>query len=59
MNDVNDTRRLRLAQKPVFVDWRGSRRRTVTALGIIVGVALAAWLVLIVAGVALAMSGSG
>jgi hypothetical protein len=59
MTDSNDTRRLRLAQKPVFVDWRGSRRRTVTAIGITVGVALGCWLVLIVAGVALAMSGSG
>ncbi len=59
MNDSNDTRRLRLPQKPIFVDWRGSRRRAVIAIGIILGVALAGWLVLIVAGVILAMSGSG
>ena len=59
MNDLNDTRRLRLPQKPIFVDWRGSRRRVVTAVGITVGVALAGWLVLIVAGIVLAMSGSG
>ena len=58
MNDSNDTRRLRPAQKPIFVDWRGARRRAVLAIGVTVGVALAGWLVLIVAGVALAMSGS-
>jgi hypothetical protein len=58
MNDSNDTRRLRPAQEPIFVDWRGSRRRTVRAVGVTVGVALAGWLVLIVAGVLLAMSGS-
>jgi hypothetical protein len=51
MSDVNDTRRLRLAQKPVFVDWGGSRRRAVIAAGIAVGVALAGWLVLIVASI--------
>ncbi len=49
MNDLNDTRRLRLPQKPVFADWRGSRRRLVIAAGITVGVAFAGWLVLIVA----------
>ncbi|WP_250007585.1 hypothetical protein [Actinoplanes sp. M2I2] len=59
MNDLKDTRRLRLPQKPVFVDWHGRRRRAVTAVGVTVGVALAGWLVLIVAGVVLAMSGSG
>ncbi|MBL7252936.1 hypothetical protein [Paractinoplanes lichenicola] len=54
MSDIDDTRRLRVAQKPVFTDWRGLRRRVVVAIGIVVGTALAGWLVLIVAGVLLA-----
>jgi hypothetical protein len=52
MNDLNDTRLLRLARKPVFVDWRGRRRRLVTAAGIAVAMALAGWIVLIVVSVA-------
>lgn len=48
MNDLDDTG---LTQKPVFVDWRGSRRRAVTAAGIAIGLALAGWLVLIVASI--------
>ena len=51
MSDLDDTRLLRLAQKPVFVDWDGSRRRAVIAAGIVVGVALTAWLALIVASI--------
>lgn len=51
MNDLNDTRLIGPAQKPVFVDWRGSRRRAVIATGIAVGLALAGWLVLIVASI--------
>ncbi|GAB2601834.1 hypothetical protein Aab01nite_63340 [Paractinoplanes abujensis] len=58
MSDINDTRRLRPARKPVFTDWRGRRRRVVIGVGIVAGAALAGWLVLIVAGVLLA-AGSG
>ncbi|MBM2615016.1 hypothetical protein JIG36_05515 [Actinoplanes sp. LDG1-06] len=56
MNDLNDTRRLRPPQKPVFVDWRGSRRRIVIAVGTAVGVFLAGWLGLIIGSVMLAMA---
>lgn len=49
MNDLHDTRVLRLPLKPVFTDWRGRRRRTVIAAGIAVGAALTSWIVLIVA----------
>jgi hypothetical protein len=52
MSDVNDTRLIRLPAKPVFVDWRGSRRRAVVVAGIAVGLALTGWLVLIVASLA-------
>ena len=51
MSDLNDTRVLRPAQKPVFVDWRGSRRRAVIVAGIAVGAALTGWLVLIAASI--------
>ncbi len=54
MIDGDYARRL----KPVFTDWRGARRRVVTVAGIVVGAALAGWLLLIVAGVLLA-AGSG
>ncbi|MEU4242490.1 hypothetical protein [Actinoplanes sp. NPDC026619] len=49
MNDLDDTRHIRLPRKPVFVDWRGARRRAVVAAGIAAGVALSGWLTLIVA----------
>lgn len=56
MNDLNDTRVLRQTRKPVFVDWRGSRRRAVIAAGIAVGMALTGWIVLIVASFAVAIA---
>ena len=56
MDDLNDTRLMRLPQKPVFVDWRGSRRRLVVAGGITVAIALAAWLALIVVSVAVVVA---
>jgi hypothetical protein len=49
MNDLNDTRLIRLPRKPIFVDWRGSRRRAVVAAGIVAGLALTGWILLIVA----------
>jgi hypothetical protein len=52
MSDVNDTRLIRLPEKPVFVDWRGSRRRAVVVAGIAIGLGLTGWLVLIVASLA-------
>ncbi|WP_215785675.1 hypothetical protein [Paractinoplanes bogorensis] len=51
---MNDTRRLRPSQKPVFVDWRGSRRRAVVIGGTLIGVVLAGWLGLIVTSIVLA-----
>jgi hypothetical protein len=58
MNELNDTRQIRLPDKPVFADWRGSRRRAVIAAGITVGVALTGWLALIVTSiVAVAVAG--
>jgi len=56
MNDLDDTRVMRQAQKPVFVDWRGSRRRAVIAAGIAVGMALTGWIVLIVASFVVAIA---
>jgi len=56
MDYLSDTRVMRQAQKPVFVDWRGSRRRAVIAAGIAVGMALTGWIVLIVASFAVAVA---
>jgi hypothetical protein len=56
MNDLTDTRVLRLPRKPVFVDWRGARRRVVIVVGVAVGVALAGWLTLIVGSVVVVMA---
>jgi hypothetical protein len=56
MDELNDTRVLRLPQKPVFVDWRGSRRRLIIAAGVTVSVALGAWLTLIVASIAVVVA---
>jgi hypothetical protein len=57
MDQSTDTRVLQLPQKPVFVDWRGARRRLIVAGGVAVAVALGAWLSLIVVSVAMAMAG--
>jgi len=40
MSELTDTRLMRPAQKPVFVDWGGSRRRAVIGVLIAVGAAL-------------------
>jgi hypothetical protein len=51
MNQLFDTRPMRILQKPVFVDWRGVRRRLMVTTGVAVAVALTAWLSLIVVSV--------
>jgi hypothetical protein len=48
MNRLDDTRVLRLPTKPVFVDWRGARRRLVIVGGVAVAVSMLVWLSLMV-----------
>jgi hypothetical protein len=56
MSDLFDTQLMRPVRKPVFADWRGRRRRVVIAAGVAAGVALAGWIVLIVAGFVLVIA---
>ncbi|OJF11012.1 hypothetical protein BG844_28955 [Couchioplanes caeruleus subsp. caeruleus] len=56
--EQSDTQVLGLPPQGVFVDHRGSRRRLLAALGVLVAVTLTAWLAIIVVSVVIAAAPS-